>query len=113
MMCTNGLAALDPAVRRRAAAVLSFSRSDDMQRRLALQSSLQELGISAGELEAIVTATGPRSDRGYGLTYSDITQRPLPAIVIDAYPSGPVRGTRALDIATSFVLTPPFTETPQ
>ena len=38
IMCTNRLSALDPAVRRRAADVLSFARPNDEQRRVVLSS---------------------------------------------------------------------------
>ncbi len=109
IMCTNRLSALDPAVRRRAAEVLSFSRPDDEQRRFVLSSRLEAFGISRRHVDALVSATGPqRGVREHGFTFSDLTQRLLPAIVLDAYPSRAVDGSRAVDIALEMVPTPPF-----
>jgi AAA+ superfamily predicted ATPase len=109
IMCTNRLGALDPAVRRRAADVLSFSRPNEEQRRSVLASRLDALGVSRAQLDSLVAATGAlRGDREYGFTFSDLTQRLLPAIVLDAYPARPVDGDRAIEIARMMIPTPPF-----
>lgn len=109
MMCTNRISALDPAVRRRAADVLSFARPGDEQRRFVLASRLESIGISRQHMDAVVAATGPlRGGRDYGFTFSDLTQRLLPSIVLDAYPSKPIDGARAVEIARAMVPTPPF-----
>ena len=109
LMCTNRISALDPAVRRRAADVLSFARPGDEQRRFVLASRLESIGISRQHMDAVVAATGPlRGGRDYGFTFSDLTQRLLPAIVLDAYPSKPIDGARAVEIARAMVPTPPF-----
>jgi AAA+ superfamily predicted ATPase len=110
IMCTNRLGALDPAVRRRAADILVFQRPDDAQRRALLSAPLTELGFSATQIEQIVVATGPRGQTGYGFTFSDLTQRLLPGIVLDAYPSKGVAPGRAVEIAKSLIPTPPFQE---
>jgi AAA+ superfamily predicted ATPase len=108
IMCTNRLSALDPAVRRRAADILSFHRPDEEQRHAALDGPLKQLGFSAGQIGAIVTATGPQKGRDYGFTFSDLTQRLLPAIVLDAYPRHPVTASKALEIVLQMQPTPPF-----
>lgn len=109
IMCTNRLSALDPAVRRRAADILTFARPNDEQRRFLLSSRLSGLGFGAGQIEALVAATGPqRGVRDIGFTFSDITQRLLPALVLDAYPGRPVEGPRALEIAKKMGPTPAF-----
>jgi AAA+ superfamily predicted ATPase len=109
LMCTNRLSALDPAVRRRAADVLSFARPSEDQRRSVLGSRLQPIGLDRHHVDAIVIATGPqRGARDYGFTFSDLIQRLLPAIVLDAYPSKPIDGARAVEIARAMVPTPPF-----
>ena len=108
LMCTNRLNALDPAVRRRAADVLVFERPSDEQRLEALSRGLQGAGMTARDLQALVTATGAREKGGYGFTFSDIAQRLLPAVVLDAYPDSPITGARALEIARSMLATPPF-----
>ena len=109
IMCTNRLGALDPAVRRRAADILTFSRPDGKQRRAALGPPLEEMGFTETQISEMVEATGPRED-DYGFTFSDLTQRLMPAIVLDAYPDGPVDPIRALDLARGIAATPPFQE---
>ena len=109
LMCTNRISALDQAVRRRAADVLSFERPGDEQRRFVLATRLQPIGFARQQIDALVSATGPqRGGREYGFTFSDLTQRLLPAIVLDAYPSKPINGARAVEIARTMVPTPPF-----
>jgi AAA+ superfamily predicted ATPase len=109
IMCTNRLNALDPAVRRRAADVLSFARPDDEQRRVVLLSHLGAMGLGRHDIDAVVVATGPqRGQRDYGFTFSDLTQRLLPTIVLDAYPSRPVDGARVVEVARAMDPTPPF-----
>jgi AAA+ superfamily predicted ATPase len=109
IMCTNRLNALDPAVRRRAADVLSFSRPNEEQRRVVLSSPLESMGLRHDQVDALVEATGPQpSGRVYGFTFSDLTQRLLPTIVLDAYPKRPVDGARAIEIARAMDPTPPF-----
>ncbi|EGP10348.1 AAA ATPase [Bradyrhizobiaceae bacterium SG-6C] len=109
LMCTNRLNALDPAVRRRAADVLSFARPADEQRRFVLSSRLEPIGLGRHHIDSLVSATGPqRGGRDYGFTFSDLTQRLLPTIVLDAYPTRAVDGARAVEIARSMAPTPPF-----
>ena len=109
IMCTNRLGALDPAVKRRAADILTFERPNEGQRHAVLNESLQALGFSDNEINHFVAATGEKADR-YGFTFSDLTQRLLPTIVLDAYPSECVKFERALAIAKQMNPTPPFEE---
>jgi AAA+ superfamily predicted ATPase len=108
VMCTNRLNALDPAVRRRAADILTFSRPNEIQRHAVLDPALSQLGFSQSQISAIVTATGSRKDLEYGFTFSDLTQRLLPTIILDAYPDQAANPKRALEIACSIAPTPPF-----
>jgi AAA+ superfamily predicted ATPase len=110
IMCTNRLDALDPAVRRRAADVLLFDRPGDADREMLLVRSLEPLGFTRKQIENLVGATGPRSGRDYGFTFSDIVQRLLPNLVLDAYPDGGVEPSRAIEIARNIVPTRPFQE---
>ena len=107
-MCTNRLSALDPAVKRRAADILRFERPNDEQRLAVLKESFQELGLSEMQLKEVVSATGRNGIHEYGFTFSDLTQRLLPAIILDAYPNKPVTGQRAMEIASEMSPTPPF-----
>jgi len=108
IMCTNRLGALDPAVKRRAADILLFERPNELQRRSVLDVPLKQLGLSSKDVNAVVAATGALNGRVYGFTFSDLTQRLLPAIILDAYPDRAVSSTRAIEISQSIVPTPPF-----
>jgi AAA+ superfamily predicted ATPase len=110
IMCTNRLGALDPAVKRRAAEILIFDRPTDEQRRSVITRAFEPLGFSPVQIEQLVTATGPAAGCHYGFTFSDLTQRLVPAIVLDAYPSRAVDATRAVKIAEAMKPTPPFQE---
>lgn len=108
LMCTNRLSALDPAIQRRAADILEFHRPSDAQRRSVLSRHLEDMGFSPSHFDQLVAETGARNGREYGFTYSDISQRLLPAIVLDAYPGSAISANRAIEIAKSMVPTPPF-----
>ena len=110
IMCTNRFGALDPAVRRRAADILFFKRPDNEQRWSVFQRSLGGLGFSEADIEKLVDATGCLNGRDYGFTFSDLTQRLLPNIVLDAYPKNPIEPGRALEIAQKMTPTAPFEE---
>jgi AAA+ superfamily predicted ATPase len=110
IMCTNRLAALDPAVKRRAADILAFGRPTDVQRRAVLADTLGPLSFSTAQIEKLVELTGVARGREYGFTFSDLTQRLLPAIVLDAYPKSAVNPGRAFEIAQALQPTPPFHE---
>jgi len=110
IMCTNRLASLDPAVKRRAADILVFERPGDEQRRAVLQNALKTAGLTTRDIDQLVRITGPQQGRDHGFTFSDLTQRLLPAIVLDAYPSSPIKGARAVEVAARILPTPPFKE---
>lgn len=106
IMCTNRLSAIDPAVRRRAAEIIEFSRPNAAQRKAALH-PLGDAGFSEEQIAKIAEITGDNGN-GCGVTYSDIVQRLIPAVVLDAYPDSSVRFERVLDIASNMKPTPPF-----
>jgi len=108
IMCTNRLSALDPAVRRRAADVLTFERPNDAQRRHALTQVFGELNWPASVIDGLVAATGPSATAKYGFTFSDIMQRLAPTIVLDAYPDRAIDPRRAIELVRSMTPTPPF-----
>jgi AAA+ superfamily predicted ATPase len=110
IMCTNRLGALDPAVKRRAADILTFERPSKIQRCSVLGHTFEQLGFSKFQIDKLIDATGSEGGRKYGFTFSDLTQRLLPAIILDAYPSQPVDFTRALEIAIQMEPTAPFEE---
>jgi AAA+ superfamily predicted ATPase len=113
VLCTNRAKALDPAVIRRAAEVFTFQRPTDEQRRHVLTSALDGASVSAAEIGQVVTATGPRQGLP-GYTFSDLTQRLVPAAVLAAYQSKqPLTGKALLEAATRTQPSPEFVEDSQ
>lgn len=110
IMCTNRIGALDPAIKRRAADILAFSRPTEEQRSYILESNLRTLGFSKRDVADLVVLTGRTGSREYGFTFSDLTQRLLPAMVLGAYPDGPVTPVKAFEIARTIIPTEPFVE---
>jgi len=108
IMCTNRLDALDPAVRRRAADTFQFSRPNDLQRAVVFRSALTDAKVTENQILELAKVTGPSEKVPYGCTYSDITQRLLPDILIDAFPERPISFECALDLAKRIKATPPF-----
>lgn len=110
IMCTNRPESLDPAIKRRAADIFLFGRPTDEQRLSVLEAPLTELGLSAKEIKNIVELTGKGTGRPVGFTFSDLTQRLLPTILLEAYPDHAVTGKHAIEVARSIQPTPPFKE---
>lgn len=110
VMCTNRLDAIDPAVRRRAAATFTFDRPNEAQRHSLLRPALEEVGFTERQIQTIVEHTGPISGRSYGHTYSDLTQRILPGLLLAAFPSQPISYDLAKEVIREHPPTPPFRE---
>jgi AAA+ superfamily predicted ATPase len=109
VMCTNRVGALDPAVRRRAASILTFSRPNGALRKTILTDAFSDLGLKPAQLRELVELTGERDGYDYGYTFSDLTTRLIPGAVLASFPDKP------LDYATireqaQLPPTPPFTE---
>jgi len=109
IMCTNRLSAIDPAVRRRAAEILEFERPGEEQRRRILTEALTPVKFDHSQIEILVAATGENTNRP-GFTYSDIVQRFLPTLVLEAFPNEPITFSRAVDLAAEIRPTPRFRE---
>ncbi|MFC9659954.1 AAA family ATPase [Nocardia sp. NPDC127606] len=108
VMCTNRLAALDPAVKRRAAAIFEFGRPNDGQRRKVLQNAFAGFDLTDETIDKLVLATGGRADGRPGYTYSDITQRLVPSVILAAYPDTAITADLLLAVAEDLQPTPPF-----
>jgi AAA+ superfamily predicted ATPase len=108
ILSTNRLSAIDPAVQRRAADIFTFHRPNDAQRRAVIETALTEAGFSPNEVDKIVRMTGPSTPSAVGFTFSDLTQRLLPTLVLDAYPDRPVTFQRATELIASMIPTPAF-----
>jgi SpoVK/Ycf46/Vps4 family AAA+-type ATPase len=87
LFITNRPDSLDPAVRRRAALRLTFRRPNDEQRAELFRQSIPEVDLSARNLRELVVATGADAEgkREACFTWSDITDRLVPAALRDAY----------------------------
>lgn len=107
VLCTNRLEALDPAVRRRAAAEFEFTRPDEVQRLAVLSGALGDT-VSREELQELAARTGNGGQRDYGYTYSDLVQRVLPAAVLAAYPDQALTFQLLTEAIAAHAPTPPF-----
>jgi AAA+ superfamily predicted ATPase len=87
LFITNRPEALDPAIRRRAALDLHFTRPGDDIRAQILLTSVPELGLREAEAVELVRLTGPHEPKNKGVpfTASDLTDRLLPAALRRAY----------------------------
>lgn len=110
VMCTNRLRAIDPAVQRRAAAIFEFHRPNPEQFRHLLETYLAGADLSKKEIDVLVEALGPTNSRPYGYTFSDVTQRYIPTLILSAFPEGKITHELAFQIATEVLPTPPFNE---
>jgi len=110
ILCTNRLSSIDPAVQRRAADIFRFVRPNDAQRRAVLETPLTEAGFSATEINKMVKLTGATEASSVGFTFSDLTQRLLPTLVLDAYPDKSISFHRAVELLGTITATPQFVE---
>lgn len=108
VMCTNRYGALDPAIIRRAARVFDFKRPDEEQRAMLFRKYLEDIGFTDDQCAKLAAATGSRESRPYGHSYSDLVQRILPAVLLDALPDRTVEFDRTLEICESLEPTRPF-----
>jgi AAA+ superfamily predicted ATPase len=98
VLCTNRFDALDPAITRRAE-MFRFNRPNDEQRKFVLERAFGDVGLSEEEIEKLVALTGPRNGRAYGFTFSDLTTRLVPSVVLDAFPDEPISFKRIAALA--------------
>jgi AAA+ superfamily predicted ATPase len=110
ILCTNRLNAIDPAVQRRAADIFEFRRPNEAQRKMVIEASLTEAGFSSAQIDKIVALTGESKEHPVAFTFSDLTQRFLPTLVLDAYPDKPITFDRAVQLLSAMKPTPPFRE---
>ena len=107
VMCTNREAALDPAVVRRASAHFHFGRPNAEQREHLLRRAFDGV-LSANDLAKLTRLTGTRNGRDYGLTYSDITDRLIPSILLEAFPDRAISYELAEAVCRRTEATRPF-----
>lgn len=110
VMCTNRLNAIDPAVMRRAAAIFEFNRPNEEQCIEILRRELAETDVKDEELILLAKEMGPKDRKEYGYTYSDIINKFLPSLLLEAFPDKPITFEGAKQILGVLLPTPPFKE---
>jgi SpoVK/Ycf46/Vps4 family AAA+-type ATPase len=105
ILCTNRLSVLDPALRRRAAIIETFSRPSDAERQQLFQMDLAGLGLTQPQLAELTRLTGAR-DRHPAWTYSDIRTRLYPAALAKAYPDRALSLADLISIASTLHASP-------
>lgn len=108
VMCTNRLDAIDPAVRRRAAGLFILERPTEAQRHALLANALGD-ALKEDEIAEIARLTGPRNESGVGYTWSDLSERLIPAAVLAAYPHNALSYELLREQLTLTAPTKPFT----
>lgn len=108
VLCTNRVEALDPAIVRRAADIFHFKRPNLEQRTKVLSCRLEGLGFEDGQMQRLAQLLGDSKGLGYGCTYSDLTTRFLPDVLLDAFPLSPVDFEAVEAKAKEFSSSPPF-----
>ena len=113
VLCTNRVDSLDPAVMRRAAIHHQFQRPSYDQRELVLRNGMGDV-FGDSEYRELARLTGPDCNGlGYGFTFSDITQRFIPNLLIEAFPDSPVTFQLAKSLLERLEPTAPFGLTEQ
>lgn len=111
VLSTNRHEAIDPAVLRRAAAHHKFARPSLEQRAHLLRTALNG-ALKEAEIHELAEAMGKADGREYGYTFSDITQRFLPNLLLEAFPDKPITFDLAVCVVQKVEATKPFvTET--
>ena len=106
VLCTNRYESLDPAVLRRASIRHEFRRPNEEQREALLRGAFGDV-FGPEEYEQLVGRTGPGKTE-YGHSFSDITQRLIPNILLEAFPDSRVSFGIASSVLDETDPTPPF-----
>ena len=111
VLCTNRVESIDPAVMRRAAVHHEFKRPSDEQRESLLRNAFGNI-FDERQYREFVRLTGPdRSGRDYGYTFSDVTQRFIPNLLLEAFPDCPVTFKLVKSLLDQLEPTVPFVST--
>lgn len=108
ILCTNRSRSLDPAVLRRAAIHHEFMRPDAEQREALFRRAFDRVFDDEQYRELSRRTGSDAGDRDYGHSFSDITQRLIPNILLDAFPNRPVSFDLALSTLDRTEPTRPF-----
>lgn len=109
VFCTNRLNALDPAIKRRAALIHTFTRPNFEQRLQVFKKYYEESSLKEPDFNTLAKMTGEDGSRNYGFTYSDILTRIIPQSVLEAYPDKPLTLKGIEQVIMKTKPTSPFT----
>jgi SpoVK/Ycf46/Vps4 family AAA+-type ATPase len=110
VMCTNRYTAIDPAVRRRSAATFTFNRPSQNECAALLMRYLEDTGINDEQVNRVAALCVPYKNLEYGYTYSDLTQRVLPTVLLSVYPDKPISLEIIEEVINEVPPTAPFNE---
>ncbi len=113
VMCTNRHSAIDPAIRRRSAVTFEFSRPTREQCAALLMKFLGDIGMNTETANQIAEQCVPHGALGYGYTYSDLTQKVLPAVLLAAFPDKQITVDSVIEVIKDTPPTEPFREQDQ
>lgn len=106
ILCTNRLDSLDPAVLRRATVHHEFRRPTAGQIEALFRRAFGG-ALDDGQYRELARRTGPDAN-DCGFSFSDITQRLIPSILLEAFPDRPVDFGLTLSVLGRIEPTPPF-----
>ena len=107
ILCTNRYRSLDPAVLRRAAITHEFERPNTEQSEVLFRRAFDGI-FDDGQYSKLAELAGPNNGRNYGHSFSDITQRLIPRIVLEAFPDKPIDFETARSVIGRMEPTRPF-----
>ena len=110
VMCTNRHDAIDPAIRRRSAVTFEFNRPSREQCAALMMKFLGDIGMTTEIAEQIAEQCVPHGALGYGYTYSDLTQKVLPSVLLDAFPDREITSNSIVQVIKDIPPTAPFKE---
>lgn len=108
IFCTNRLGAIDPAIKRRAALIHTFTRPNYEQRLDVFYKYFSDLQLKPSEFNVLAQMTGDNELRPYGFTYSDLITRIIPHSVLSAYPDRELSFDVIQEAIKNIKPTPPF-----
>jgi hypothetical protein len=89
--------------------VFHFKRPNFEMRLKVLHNHLAGTGLAEKDLAELAEALGETKGCDYGYTFSDIRQRVIPSLVLEAYPKHKITKALALKVIEANPPTAPFT----
>jgi len=87
-----------------------MTRPNAEQRRMVLRNVFPEFVCSDADMARVVELTGENNGTRIGFSFSDITQRLVPAVILAAYPDHTVTADLIVSVASTTKPTPAFSE---